>query len=482
LEASSRHPRPDPKFAILGNDMPRPAVWHQFVGTASGVAAKPLLDALSHAGMRLVAPSDDMPAHATGLIFFDTDSPALHERLREVSRGGLGRVIAIAVDQAAIGRDTSWRLVREGASDLLVWSQERNTAAEIVARVARWDEVDRCVESPMVRDNLVGTGHAWTLVARRLVEAARFADGPVLILGETGTGKELAARLIHALDTRQNKRGLIVVDCGAIAPELSGSELFGHVRGAFTGAVDAREGAFAIADGGTLFLDEIGELPLRLQPELLRAVQERTYKRLGSNVWRETSFRLVSATNRDLPREVEEGKFRSDLYYRLASVVVRLPPLRERAEDIVPLAQHFVGQMTRDGSTPPLDDTVREYLCRRSYPGNVRDLRQLVSRIMQRHVGPGPITVGDIPPDERPDVALPGDWRDETFERAVRRAVAQGAGMKEISHAATELAIEIAVEVEGNLQSAARRLGVTDRALQMRRAAKRQSPDPLAEL
>jgi transcriptional regulator with GAF, ATPase, and Fis domain len=371
--------------------------------------------------------------------------------------------------------------VRHGASDLLVWSPQRDTIGEIVARVTRWDEVDRLVSSPLVRDNMVGSGAAWTLAARRLVEAARFSDAPVLLLGETGTGKELAARLVHALDARQNKRGMIVVDCGTLAPDLSGSELFGHVRGAYTGAVDGREGAFAIADGGTLFLDEIGELPLRLQPELLRAVQERMYKRLGSNVWRETSFRLVSATNRDLPADVDEGRFRRDLYYRIASVAVRLPPLRERVEDIVPLAEYFVAQLTRDGSAPRLDDSVREYLTRRTYPGNVRDLKQLVARIMQRHVGPGPITVGDIPPDERPDAALPGDWRDEMFERAVRKAVAQGAGMKEISHAATELAIEIAVEVEGNLANAARRLGVTDRALQMRRAAKRQLPGTPAD-
>jgi len=453
--------------------MARLAVWHQFIGTSTAVAAQPLLDGLVRAGLRIVDDAEASP-RTTGLLFFDTETPMLFSRLRELSRTGLGRVIAIAVSDAALEGDTSWRLLHHGASDLLVWSPKRQTVQEIVARATRWDEVDTIVESPVVRDNLVGTSHAWTLTARRLVEVARFSDAPVLILGETGTGKELAARLIHGLDPRQTKRSLIVVDCGTISPELSGSEFFGHVRGAFTGAVDAREGAFALADGGTLFLDEVGELPMRLQPELLRAVQERTYKRLGSNVWRETSFRLVSATNRDLLADVEHGRFRSDLYYRIASVTVRLPPLRERVEDIVPLAEHFMAQASRHGPSPSLDDAVREYLTRRPYPGNVRDLKQLVTRIMQRHVGPGPITVGDIPPDERPLTALPGDWLDDSFEHAIRRAVAQGAGMKEISHAATELAIDIAVEVEGNLSSAARRLGVTDRALQMRRAAKRQ--------
>jgi transcriptional regulator with GAF, ATPase, and Fis domain len=296
----------------------------------------------------------------------------------------------------------------------------------------------------------------------------------VLILGETGTGKELVARLIHTLDPRPGKRDLVVLDCATVVAELSGSEFFGHERGAFTGAVAPRDGAFALADGGTLFLDEVGELPVPLQAELLRAVQEGSYKRIGGNAWRTAAFRLLCATNRDLQAEIERHAFRRDLYYRLASVTCRLPALRERVEDVVPLARHFIAQL-RPGVPPPeLDEPVREYLLARDYPGNVRDLRQLVTRIMARHVGPGPITAGDIPEGERPAVnGLGRDWRDPAFEGAIRRAVAQGAGLRDIGRAAAETAVSVAVGEEGSLQRAARRLGVTDRALQMRRAARR---------
>src|SRR5678816_1272096 len=140
-----------------------------------------------------------------------------------------------------------------------------------------------------------------------------------LIAGESGTGKELVARLIHALDRREPKGPFVVLDCTTVSPELAGSEFFGHERGAFTTAVTAREGAFAMADGGTLFLDEVGELPLTLQAELLRVIQERVYKRVGSNIWKQVNFRLICATNRNLLEEEARGAFRRDFYYRLAA-------------------------------------------------------------------------------------------------------------------------------------------------------------------
>src|SRR6202023_58747 len=148
---------------------------------------------------------------------------------------------------------------------------------------------------------------------------------------------EVAANLIHRLNTRADKRDMVILDCSTIVSDLSGSEFFGHERGAFTGALTERQGAFALANGGTLFLDEIGELPLPLQAQLLRVVQERTYKRLGGNTWRRTDFRLVCATNRDLVELIRRGEFRADLYYRIASFVCKLPALRERLEDIIPL-------------------------------------------------------------------------------------------------------------------------------------------------
>jgi transcriptional regulator with GAF, ATPase, and Fis domain len=306
---------------------------------------------------------------------------------------------------------------------------------------------------------------------------AAFSQASVLIIGESGTGKELVARLIHDLDQRRNKGEFVVVDCTTIVAELSGSELFGHERGAFTGAMSAREGAFALANGGTLFLDEIGELPLPLQAQLLRAVQEHTYKRVGSNAWQRTDFRLVCATNRNLTTAVADGQFRADLYYRIAGWLCRTPPLRERKEDILHLARHFLGQLDAKPSLD-LDEPVREYLLLRDYPGNVRDLRRVVASLHLRHAGAGPITIGDVPEEERPAAeAADDDWRNAGFEGAISHAIELGIGLKEIGHAASEMAIKLALEREqGNLHRAASRLGVTDRALQLRRAKPRDEP------
>ena len=218
---------------------------------------------------------------------------------------------------------------------------------------------------------------------------------------------------------------------------------------------------------------------LTLQAQLLRVIQEKTYKRVGSNTWRHTEFRLVCATNRDLQHEEAHHHFRRDLYYRIASWTCQLPPLRERTEDILPLAHYFMQQYARDhrpGTEPPdLDESVREYLLARAFPGNVRDLKQLVSRFMVRHVGPGPITLGDIPEEERPTAgSSPEDWRNAEFERLIRSALASGAGLKEIGSTAEDTAVRLAIDdAQGNLQRAADRLGVTDRALQMRQASRR---------
>lgn len=421
----------------------------------------------------------DKPS-GVGLVFFSEVTVALCNFIQTCSRNGLDRVLAIATS-STLANEQAWRLLQAGAADVLTWEPLPNPtgfnpAVSVAARLQRWQTVDEVLASPLVRNSLIGNSHAWIAALRQVVEVAYFTDSAVLITGETGTGKELVARLIHALDARRNQHELVITDCTTIVPELSGSELFGHERGAFTGAVALREGAFTLAHGGTLFLDEVGELPLGLQAQLLRAIQERTYKRIGSNVWRETNFRLICATNRDLVKEAAQGQFRSDLYYRLANWIFKLPPLRERPEDIIPLAQHFMGQLHPDHAPPELEQPVQEYLLTRTYPGNVRDLRNLAYRIMYRHVGVGPITVGDIPTDERPSNAgEPAGWQTPALEHAIHCAFARGAGLKEIRHAAEEAAIRIALAEEaGNLPRAARRLGVTDRALQMRRAEQRQ--------
>jgi transcriptional regulator with GAF, ATPase, and Fis domain len=450
------------------------AVWAHLVPSERPIEIGSMLSALARAGVPCYDARPDALS-GTGIVFFDEPGTRLIEFVRAASRGGVERVLAVPIGERPLSPRATWPLLTAGASDVIPWRHHVAPAAEVAARIERWQAVDAIVDAPVVRDNLVGRSPAWIAVLRHVVEVARFTNASVLVLGETGTGKELIARLIHTLDQRPRKGDLVVMDCATVVPQLSGSEFFGHERGAFTDAVALREGCFSLAHGGTLFLDEIGELPIGLQPELLRAVQERTYKRVGSNTWRKSEFRLVCASNRDLLHAVEQSAFRSDLYYRIASVVVRLPSLRERTDDVIPLARAFLSQLHPERDEPELDEPVREYLLTREYPGNVRDLRQLMHRIAARHAGTGPITVGDIPPEDRPLAdAEPIDWRDAAFENAIRRAVARGVCLKDIGQAATDVAVEIAVHAEGSLQRAAQQLGVTDRALQLRRAAKRR--------
>lgn len=458
----------DPWGPILRHQGVAVVAWLKFCDELSLRAASEVVSLLQRAGVDS-CPMPPLPDGFGLMVFGAVDSSVL-DSVRIASRSSI--VLAICVAECGLSTPDMWTILRVGAADVLVWPTLPSKADQVAARLIRWDAVSRLAESASVADFVVGTSAAWRSVVRQVVEVATFTQASILIVGESGTGKELVARLIHELDTRPDKQDLVVVDCTTITPELSGSELFGHERGAFTGAMNTREGAFALANGGTMFLDEIGELPLSLQAQLLRVIQEHKYKRVGSNAWQQTSFRLVCATNRDLASGVATGTFRADLYFRIAGWVCRTPPLRERKEDIVPLVSHFLAGSDLHGPPLELDESVRQYLLTRDYPGNVRDLRRVVDRLRHRHVGPGPITIGDVPMEERPggDVT-PYGWLDDELESAIRRALDLGIGLKEIGQAAAETAIRLAMEQEGgNLHRAASRLGVTDRALQMRRA------------
>ena len=449
--------------------------WLHFHGTDGHRAARHAATALAAAGLQ-TRPLDGQAPTGPGLVFFDAVSDGLCDFLREASQDGRERVLAVATASTVLGTAACWHLLESGAADVFAWDHSPDPAPEVLARLRRWADVDRLAGSPVVRDVLAGDSPAWRSVVRQVVEVARFADTSVLITGESGTGKELVARLIHTLDPRPRKADLVLVDCTTVVPSLSGSEFFGHERGAFTSAVGARDGAFAMADGGTLFLDEVGELPLGLQAELLRVVQEGTYKRVGGNTWRRTRFRLICATNRDLAAEETRGAFRRDFYHRIAAWRCHLPSLRERSTDILPLARHFLSQLL-PGETPSFDRPVSELLLSHDYPGNVRELRHFISRIAHRHAGPGPITVGDVPPEERPTAAAGAAWSEAALEQWVYGALAEGVGLKEISRITRDTAIRVALRNEGgNLQRASRALGVTDRALQLRRAAARAGP------
>ncbi len=213
------------------------------------------------------------------------------------------------------------------------------------------------------------------------LSAVADSDAPVLLEGETGTGKDLTAQAIHEASARA-KEPLCVFDCGAIADSLIEAELFGYERGAFTGANAARVGLAESADGGTLLLDEIGELPLALQPKLLRLLESKTVRRVGSNASRPVDLRIIAATNRVLKHEVEAGRFRQDLYFRLSTLRIRLPSLRERAEDIPGLVDHLLAKAKSSTRFHSLPEGTQHMLLSHHWPGNVRELRNVIERLV----------------------------------------------------------------------------------------------------
>lgn len=405
-----------------------------------------------------------------GILFFSTVNEQLFAQVRDLVNQH-HQIFAISFSPKPLNDEIVWTLLSLGIHDVLYSSNPKKIVSTIVAKIERLSQVEKIIHSPLIKNNLCGHCELWLSALRQLIEATLFTNSSILLMGESGTGKELMARLVHTLNDNSRNKELITLDCSTIVPELSGSEFFGHKQGSFTGAADSREGAFALADKGTLFLDELGELPLTLQAQLLRIIQEHKYKRVGGNKWQKTDFRLVCATNRDLQTEVAEHRFRGDLFYRIADCVIKLPPLRKRIEDIPDLIKHFVKNNYLDNSCPKIDECVTNYLCKRGYPGNVRELRQIVNRICHQHVGDGPITAGDIPFDERPTPDnIDDDWQGYDFELSIRNAILHGADLKTIGEYAKDTAVRIVVnEEEGNLQSAARRLGVTDRTLQLRR-------------
>jgi len=244
-----------------------------------------------------------------------------------------------------------------------------------------------CLAEEM-RHAIVGESPALARVLEQIAQVAP-TDSTVLIQGETGTGKELVARAIHDASARR-ERPLVKLNCAALPRELVESELFGHEKGAFTGALQQRRGRFELADGGTLFLDEVGELPLEAQAKLLRVLQEREFERVGGTRSIRADVRVIAATNRDLHAQVGEGRFRSDLYYRLNVFPIAVPPLRERRDDIPRLLQHFAAKAARklgrplDGVSPGFIERAKAY----DWPGNIRELENVVERAMIMCSGP----------------------------------------------------------------------------------------------
>ncbi len=300
--------------------------------------------------------------------------------------------------------------------------------------------------------NIIGRSRAMRDVFATIEKIAP-ASATVLLEGESGTGKELVAKSIHFNSPRSNKP-FVAVNCSALAENLLESELFGHERGAFTGAVSMKKGRFELAEGGTLFLDEIGELSANLQVKLLRVIQERTIERVGGIRPIPVDIRIIAATNRSLKRETEAGRFREDLYYRLNVLHLVLPPLRKRTEDIPPLVEHFIQKYSaeRKGQVPVTDveQDVYRLFYEYSWPGNVRELENVIERALVLCPGPT-IRVAD----------LPRQFRQHSDHTLPLEGIAPDAKLSETLSQVEKMMIERALKMSGNVQSrAAKLLGI----------------------
>lgn len=323
------------------------------------------------------------------------------ELLREFRQADPDMGIIIMTGYAEV--DTAVDAVRLGANDFL---KKPFDIDELIVRIGellktrqlkqdnrQLREQIRSVEST---SDFIGQCEA----IRKLQETVRLlgnSDSTVLITGESGTGKEVLAKALHKSGTRASKP-LVSINCGAIPEELLESELFGHVKGAFTGAVRARPGRFELANGGTIFLDEIGDMSPKLQVKLLRVLQERCFEPVGSQQTIQVDVRVIAATHRDLEAEIEAGRFREDLYYRLNVIPLHLPPLRERGEDILLLARSFIARFnaSKGSNITGISDEAAEIMLHYPWPGNVRELQNLIERISALKQE-GPIEVEDLP-------------------------------------------------------------------------------------
>lgn len=323
------------------------------------------------------------------------------ELLGEVRRDHPGVAFVVVTAYGTIARAVE--AIHRGADDYLAKPFERQALLLSIEKVLRSrrleDENRRLAEALGERDrlvDLVGSAPSMQKLFRR-VEKVAATQATILLTGESGTGKELAARALHAL-SRRSEKPFVAVNCAAIPDGLLESEFFGVEKGAFTGADRSRGGKLEAADGGTLFLDEVGELPLTIQPKLLRALQEGTFDRVGGSGERSADFRLVAATNRDLAAEVEAGNFRQDLYYRLNVVPLRMPPLRERREDIPRLVEHFAQRAARRHGVKveAIPAAVLRKLLDYGWPGNVRELGNVVERLVLL-ADEGRVSADDLP-------------------------------------------------------------------------------------
>jgi len=391
---------------------------------------------------------EDRAQSLRALLQFIDYAPVVHERCGALATSGakpadwVAIIIGKVLDEAALLSFVEWLKRDHLHPPLLVLSEQLSNAAarfdlhesacinlEMPLKYAQLNELlkragltrmEREVLDSVASKGPTGNSGAVRRV-RRMVEQVASFDTTVLITGESGTGKEVVARAIHAQSKRKDKP-FVAVNCGAIPSELLESELFGHEKGAFTGAITSRKGRFELADGGTLFLDEIGDMSLPMQVKILRALQERSFERVGGVKSQRCDVRVIAATHRNLEEAIVKGSFREDLYYRLNVFPIETPPMRERLEDLPLLIEDIIGQLERStrGSVRLAPETV-SVLRAYHWPGNVRELSNLIERLAVLHPG-ATVRPQDLPSRYRPAGMVIPEVVEPTVEPAFERA------------------------------------------------------------
>ncbi len=415
----------------------------------------------------------------TGVILLHsmTDYEEAISFLQLQIKGKGHHVCILNLDSNTFDTDSKVRILRYGADYFFESSLLHNIYDAVTARLTRWITIDGLLQSPVITSRIAGHSLPTIQMLRQVIEVSFFSKNNLLLLGERGVGKEQIASIIHELDTRERKGGLIILDCTTIKKELSGSELFGHEKGAFTGAENARDGAIALANNGTFFMDEIVELPLNLQAEFLRVIQEGTYKRVGSNNWRRSEFRLIAATNKDLYQCAADGDFRSDLLDRIDTTSIKLPSLNQRREDIPAiidfcLAKHF------NKHAPVVEKEVYDLLTQKDYPGNIRQLKNILHNVCMKYSGKGPITLGDMPWLESLPVNQTGNDADKWYDEqgllsALQQAIESGYDLKQIEDVIQSITTRITLHKVGKNKEASKILGKSERWIQLQKSKER---------
>lgn len=401
-----------------------------------------------------------LEARHVDLILLDVSLPGISgvEWLKALRAAGNPADVILMTAYADM--ETAIAALRSGAADFIVKPFRVDQMLNAIGRcfdrtrLARENYIlRRELDKYTVHKHVIGESDAMKKV---MALVARVAPMPstVLVTGESGTGKEVVARELHRQSGRQGQ--FVPLNCAAIAPEIIESELFGHARGAFTGATGSRHGLFLYADGGTLFLDEIAELPLPMQAKLLRVIEDRRIRPLGSEREIAVDVRIVAAGNRNLASEVAAGRFRQDLFYRLDVMSIAIPPLRARPEDVVPLAEHFSEQLSAQLGLPavPLSPSLARLLRGHDWPGNARELRNFVERAL---------ILGEYPVELLAQAGSPDDDASGADEAGDAAALADDATLLETIE--RRHILEVLAAERGNRAEAARRLGISRRTL-----------------